>query len=170
MYQKHGIEGFYKKYGKEYHNPHEPQINKVVKHIVNSLPLDLSKILDLACGSGEVTVALMEEGYNNIEGIDPYTKELYEERTKKNCKSLTFEDIAKKGLKEDYSTIFCSFALHLLDESYLDTLIYQLSLSCKDFIVLSPHKRPIIKETEFITLKDSFKIDDVLVRWYKLGY
>ena len=36
------------------------------------------KILDLACGSGEITLVLQQIGYKNIEGVDPYTHNKYE--------------------------------------------------------------------------------------------
>jgi 2-polyprenyl-3-methyl-5-hydroxy-6-metoxy-1,4-benzoquinol methylase len=35
------------------------------------------RILDLACGNGEVTLPLKSMGYNNLTGIDPYTFSVY---------------------------------------------------------------------------------------------
>jgi ubiquinone/menaquinone biosynthesis C-methylase UbiE len=42
-------------------------------------------ILDLACGAGEVTLALKGIGYTKFEGIDPYTYEVYEQKTGLKC-------------------------------------------------------------------------------------
>jgi len=39
----------------------------------NKFVRQYDKIVDLACGSGEITLPLKQMGYNNIAGIDPYT-------------------------------------------------------------------------------------------------
>ena len=44
-------------------------------------PIDLSNVLDLAAGSGEITIALEERDVKKIHGIDPYTFEAFKSRT-----------------------------------------------------------------------------------------
>jgi len=76
---------------------------------------DLSHVLDLAAGSGEVTLLLRERGVSRVDGIDPYTAEAYRQRTNQEAEPLTFADIAAGSLAgRRYSLIVCSFALHLL--------------------------------------------------------
>ena len=45
-----------------------------------------------------------------------------------------------------YGLIVSSFALHLLEESRLPQLLYQLGTIAPDLIVLTPHKRPYVRE------------------------
>lgn len=77
-------------------------------------------ILDLACGAGEVTLALKGIGYTNFEGIDPYTYEVYEQKTGLKCEKHSFVDIVEGALdQKQYDAIIISYALHLVKESML---------------------------------------------------
>jgi 2-polyprenyl-3-methyl-5-hydroxy-6-metoxy-1,4-benzoquinol methylase len=163
QYEQHGVEGYYKEYGAGYRNPHESVIKELVKLAVEQWHLNTESVLDLACGSGEVTLALYEVGAKCVEGIDPYTHEAYKERTKQTAKQITFEDVARGALsKKSYSLIVCSFALHLIEKSKLHGVLFQLSLITPNLLILTPHKRPVIttkmgwhleKETELSRIK-----------------
>lgn len=165
-YQDFGVDNFYKNYANEYINPHEPIIKKSLIYINDNWNIDFSNVLDLAAGSGEVTKTLMELGYDNIEGLDPYTYKLYEERTGKFCHRMSFDDIMKGNLQKNYSCIICSFALHLADVSKLPMIIWNISQMTKNFIILSPHKKPIIKEEWGMKLKKSVEIDRIKIRYF----
>lgn len=92
-YEQYSVTGFYQQFGDDYRNPHEPAINRTIEVAVRKWPLDLQKVLDLACGSGEVTLALNNLGYDNIDGIDPYTYNAYWQRTGKRAENYSFEEI-----------------------------------------------------------------------------
>src|SRR2546430_40870 len=127
-YEKHGVEAFYRETGSMYRNPHEPELRRLLDVVVREWKLDLSKVLDLAAGSGEVTMSLRELGADEIEGIDPYTHEAYEQRTGVRAGRENFEDVAAGALAgREYSLIVCSFAMHLVEESRLAGVAYQLS-------------------------------------------
>lgn len=167
-YQKYGVNNFYKKYGNTYYNPHENQINKSIKWVDGNWDIDFSNVLDLAAGSGEVTISLMGCGYKNIDAVDPFTSELYIERTGNYCKPISFDDITfDGGIKRYYSTIICSFAMHLYEPSKIPLLVWELSQKCDNLLILSPHKKPLIKSEWGLKLFKSNKIDDVLIRWFK---
>ncbi|MBZ0307118.1 MAG: class I SAM-dependent methyltransferase [Anaerolineae bacterium] len=164
-YETHGVTEFYEQHGSTYRNPHEPTIREVIRQAVKRWSLELSSVLDLACGSGEVTLALRELGITSVQGIDPYTYTAYEERTGQAAERHTFEDIAAGVLEgRQYSLIICSFALHLVEESRLPVLAYQLSLIAPALLILTPHKRPTIKQAW--TLHDEFVLDRVRARLY----
>ncbi|HEY9849863.1 MAG TPA: class I SAM-dependent methyltransferase [Leptolyngbyaceae cyanobacterium] len=145
-YEEYSVAGFYEKFGHEYKNPHESTINQIIQIAVARWQLDLSKVLDLACGSGEVTLALQNLGGNDIDGIDPYTYNAYLKRTGKSAETFTFEEIESGILSHRYySLIVCSFALHLVSESRLPLLAYQLSTIANSMVIITPHKRPQLK-------------------------
>jgi 2-polyprenyl-3-methyl-5-hydroxy-6-metoxy-1,4-benzoquinol methylase len=48
-------------------------VKSVLKVALKKWNPGLSKVLDLACGSGEITSMLMELGYQNVDACDPYT-------------------------------------------------------------------------------------------------
>src|SRR5437763_911706 len=80
--------------------------------------LDLTRVLDLACGSGEATLALRELGAGTIDGVDPYTGAAYQARTGQPAEELSFEAIAGGALDgRHYNLVVCSYALHLLEPS-----------------------------------------------------
>lgn len=144
-YEKLGVEGYYKLHSEDYNNHHFYIIKDLLSNYI--LHNDIgNNILDMCCGSGEVTSILIEASNNfNIEGLDPYTSSAYIKNTGLNCMKYNFTDILKgQLLNKRYDTIICSFALHLCDETMLSTVLYQLSLISNKLIIITPHKRPEI--------------------------
>ena len=134
------VEGYYREHADSYRNPHTLRVQTIVRDFLPSL--DLSNVLDLACGSGEVTQALPS---GKVTGCDPFTRSEYVRRTGKVCLPLSFEHIAKFGLSLQYSLIICSYALHLCQKTVLPTLIWQLSQAAPKLLVITPIKRPVLK-------------------------
>jgi SAM-dependent methyltransferase len=130
-------------------------------------PLDLRCVLDLACGSGEATLALRELGAGVIHGIDPYTGEAYRERTGQEAEPFSFEEIAAGVLAgRTYSLIVCSFALHLLEPSRLPGVCYRLAEVGETLLVLTPHKRPAIRPAWGWSLEGEHVHARVRMRYY----
>jgi 2-polyprenyl-3-methyl-5-hydroxy-6-metoxy-1,4-benzoquinol methylase len=75
-YAREGADQFYRRHGASYRNPHEEILREILARAVDDWRLDLSAVLDLACGSGEVTLALRERGAV-VQGMDPYTGAAY---------------------------------------------------------------------------------------------
>ncbi|MBO0798990.1 MAG: class I SAM-dependent methyltransferase, partial [Blastocatellia bacterium] len=145
-YEEFGVAGYYARFGSEYRNPHEPIIREVLRAAFERWHLDLSHVLDLACGSGEVTLALRELGCERIDGIDPYTGAAFLARTGLEAEALDFERIAEGALAgRSYSLIVCSFALHLIEVSWLPSLLARLGAISQRLLIITPHKRPAIK-------------------------
>ena len=171
-YEEHGVEGYYSQFGADYRNPHEPIIREVIQEAVRYWKLNLTHVLDLACGSGEVTLALTEiagdPGCGQIDGIDPHTGEAYLARTGKQAEAISFEQIAAGALAgRQYSLIVCSFAMHLIDESWLPVLLAQLGFVSDCLLILTPHKRPEIKAAWGWKLEDEFVCERVRARLYR---
>jgi len=138
VYEEHGVENYYLKNGGIYRNPHEKIIQKLVSVALIKGYIG-EKILDLCCGSGEVTLAL---GDRDITGVDPYTDKAYFKRTGKELLPLSFEDICSGQLSESYDTVVCSFALHLCPKSLLPFLLWQIGQISDKLIVITPNKKP----------------------------
>ena len=150
-YDLYGVETYYEKHSDGYVNMHEPQIKDLL--IKNFNKFDFSSVLDLCCGGGEVTKVLLEKGVNDIEGVDPFTFDLYKKNTNKQCKNMSFKDILSGKLTKNYATIVCSFALHLIKEKDLFMFISELFRHTKTIIVIAPHKRPFLDRIEGVELK-----------------
>jgi hypothetical protein len=167
-YDERGVLGFYRESGSEYRNPHEPQIQHSLKIAARDWNLDLSHVLDLAAGSGEVTLALRSLGAKAIEGIDPFTYAAYEERTGQVAGRETFEQVAAGALSDrSYSLIVCSFALHLLEESRLPRVAIQLGRIGTRLLILTPHKRPQIRADWGWELEREMVVERVRSRLYR---
>lgn len=144
-YEAHGVDGFYQHQGATYRNPHEPVVAALIRQVVDDRQIDLSNVLDLACGSGEATLALRACGAT-VHGIDPYTGAAFAERTGAVAEALLFEDIANGALgNRAYSAIVCSFALHLVETSRLPMVCLHLAQISPVLLVLTPHKRPDVR-------------------------
>lgn len=171
QYERHGVDGYYREMGAEYRNPHEPQVREAICRAYERwLNLDaLEHVLDLACGSGEATLILRELGAQKIDGCDPYTYAAYEERTGQQADRFTFDDIIGTALlTRFYSMIVCSFALHLIEESKLARLTYQLRCISRRMLVLTPHKRP--ESIPYWDLVEEFVHSRVHVRLYRRSF
>ncbi len=145
-YEAMGVEGYYLAHGATYRNPHEDGVRGVLTMAVATWTLDLSHVLDLACGSGEATLALRELGVDRIDGIDPFTGVAYAARVGQPAEAIRFEDIAAGTLAgRTWSTIVCSFALHLVETSRLPGLCRALADLTDALVVVTPHKRPTIR-------------------------
>lgn len=146
-YEDLGVEDFYKKKGSEYVNPHLQYIQESIKTIVDLGIVDLSKVLDLGAGTGEVTNILNDLGYYNVVGADLYMCDEYEKNTGYKCMELSFDDIQQGKLQDNkYTTIICSYALHLADKSILHDLLWEMSRISDYLVILSPTKKPEISE------------------------
>src|ERR1700722_5569124 len=83
-YEQLGVAGYYKSRSRTYRNPHEPAIRMLMHRLIIDWNLNLNRVLDLAAGSGEITMALREMSSAKvgiIHGIDPMTFEAYAART-----------------------------------------------------------------------------------------
>lgn len=166
-YQKYGVSNFYQWYYDQYSNPHEPIIHKSILFVNDNWEADFTKVLDLACGKGEVTKILTKLGYKNVDAVDAYSCEYYEKETNKKCHTVSFNDIIDGQLdNEHYTIIICSFALHLLETSKLPTFLYKLAQISDQLLILSPHKRPEIKDEWGWTLQNEMTIDKVRTRLF----
>jgi SAM-dependent methyltransferase len=168
QYEQHSVRGFYEKYGAEYRNPHESAIAALITVAVDRWQLNCDQVLDLACGSGEVTLALRHLGHTNITGVDPYTYTAYQQRTGLEAEPYSFEDIAIGALSERrYSLIICSFALHLIPLSWLPLVVYQLRQISNSLVVITPNKSPRLKPEWGWIFRDEIEINRVRARLYQ---
>ena len=162
QYEALGVENYYVLHGDHYKNPHEMKIRAALDKLLFRSnnewisQIDFSNILDLCCGSGEMTMYLREylTAYHpkeqiKIHGLDPFTVNAYLKRTGMSAFKYGFEDIQNGILweileSETYSLIVCSYALHLCDASRLSSVCYCLSMVGHRLLIITPHKRPNI--------------------------
>jgi hypothetical protein len=177
-YARAGPGGYYREHADDYRNPHEPAVVAAIAHAVANWSsqtdgLDFSHVLDLAAGSGEVTMALAQRiPAAQIEGIDPFTGQLYEQRTGRRCLPISFEAIAQgdEGLGP-CSCIIVSCALHLVEDSWLPSLCLRLATTARDLVVITPLTRPEIRADWGWRLVEATSCEaegrDVRLRWYR---
>mmetsp|Transcript_26994 Transcript_26994/g.44065 ORF Transcript_26994/g.44065 Transcript_26994/m.44065 type:complete len:200 (-) Transcript_26994:226-825(-) len=180
-YSHGGAAEYYTTHGSGYRNPHERELCLVLEEFLkrHSNTLDFSeKILDLACGSGEVTSFLLSQAKElsifqplNIDACDPYTGEAYLQRIGRNCSAASFEDIEGGELFGSiYGLCIVSFALHLVQPSRLHNTCMQLALVSRYLFVISPHKKPIITSDMGFNIVDEFIVERVHGRFYKSSF
>jgi SAM-dependent methyltransferase len=170
QYQARGVRGFYAEAGADYRNPHEPQLRRCIESALRTWRPDLGRVLDLAAGSGEATLALRELGAAHVDGIDPYTAAAYLARTGQPAETFTFADVAAGALAgRRYSLVVCSFALHLCEPSRLPAVVQQLSLVSDGLLILTPHKRPVINRQWGWGLVGELVVERVRARLYRSG-
>jgi hypothetical protein len=158
-YELLGVDDFYKQIGNDYNNPHLPDIKECIIKIKEEYKdISLNNVLDLSSGLGEVSNILMELGFINIIGCDPYLYNEYKNKFNKECLNFDFVDIQQGKLnKYKFDTVICSYAMHLADKTILAEMLWNLSLISKNLIILSPNNNPIIKKEYGWNFLDAFK-------------
>jgi len=151
-YAVEGVEKYYTSHGDTYINPHELFISELLTK--NKNRIDYSKVLDLSCGSGEVTRTLQALGYTDMLGCDPFTAKLYREKTGYDCLEYTFTDfllpqtLTDEHFKTRFSAIICSFALHLAPEKILYSFVQAIWQLSDALVIITPHKRPALEKLQ----------------------
>lgn len=143
-YNKVGIAEFYKVKSEAYMNPHQKLVEDcLLYHWDNKY----ETVLDMACGDGLVTKYLKNKNLiskGNILGCDAYMYERYEKETKEKCLKYTFEDISK-GIFDipKVDIIIMSYAIDLVEKTYLNTFLYGLSTISEKLLIIRPNKHVI---------------------------
>lgn len=150
LYQQWGVEKYYAQSGGEYANPHLLQIEALL--IQNQHRIEFHTALDFCCGSGEVSMVLQKMGFPLPQASDPYTQEAYQKNTGMPCWTHSFDDVIRGALVGQFSSIICSFAMHLCPQKQLYPLVYQLFRHAPQLIIITPHKRPALENFSGITL------------------
>lgn len=144
-----GADGWYRDRGHEYANPHEPAVVTAVTFAVAAWPhVFAGPVLDLCCGSGEVTRSLVGFGrpLDSITACDPYTGAAYAQRCGHTALAMSFVDVANGALAgRSFSGVVCSYALHLCEDSWLPRVCWALRDITSSLVVITPHKRPEIR-------------------------
>lgn len=163
-YIQKGVPSFYRECGSNYINPHETAIKSCLDVVLSMWKIKFDSVLDLACGSGEITSHINAK---SITGIDPYCGQSYFKRTGKRVLPYSFDDIISGVIIDHrYDLIVCSFAMHLLEESKLPSLCYALAQNSSKMLIISPHKKPVISYGWKIC--GEVYVDRVRARWYEV--
>ena len=163
-----GASGWYAERGSSYRNPHEAGVRAMLARFAGRI--GEGRVLDLAAGSGEVTLALVELGIplDRIDAHDPFTADAYRARVGRDCGRLSFEALPDQ-LEGRWSAVVCSMALHLCERSRLPVVASTLARCADRLLVLTPHKRPEIRASWGWGLEDERydAVERVRGRWYR---
>ncbi|CAK0809169.1 unnamed protein product [Prorocentrum cordatum] len=175
-YGELGSGGYYEAHGEEYTNPHEPALKRALVTAFEAweplLEPPVRRVHDLACGSGEASVAFgcwRGSAGCALDASDPYTHAAFENRLGRPCRRWSFEDVAAGVLEEEqpYDLVLASFCLHLLEKSYLHTTLAALARSCRLLAVATPHKRPDIEGSTGWRLRSELVHERIRMRLYE---
>lgn len=140
LYDTYGPEGYYKAHASDYENPHIDQISALLKR--NMDQWRGKTVLDLGAGTGQVSQVLLQNGNQNIFGIDPFLHREYQLKTGKLCLPLDFDGIVKGAELPPFEAVIASFSLHLCSHQALFPLFWRLTENNATVAILTPHKRP----------------------------
>jgi hypothetical protein len=167
-----GAQGWYREAGASYRNPHSAAVASTVDLAVHRWPslfASPSSVLDFCCGSGEVTRALIDSGVEplRISSSDPFTGLAFTaacpERTL--IGEWTFADVEQGALGGFYwTTVICSYAFHLCEQSRLAAVCTQLALVAEHLVIITPHKRPELSADWGFALVDEHRDTKLRVR------
>ena len=167
-----GAPGWYRDHGATYRNPHAAAVSATVQHAVDRWPelfTPPGRILDFCCGSGEVTRALIEVGIDTrqIDATDPFTGDAFTMSCPGRVVMATwsFADV-EQGIAQGHrwKTIICSYAFHLCERSRLAGVCAQLAAVTDHLVILTPHKRPELRESWGFQLAEELRDPTLRIR------
>ncbi|WP_299453501.1 class I SAM-dependent methyltransferase [uncultured Microscilla sp.] len=159
QYAEQGVDAYYQQHGDAYENPHFTQIEKLLQQ--NQSKIGYTHILDFCAGGGEVSRILQAMGFADVQGCDPYTHELYQQQVGQTCLTYNFQEVIQGRLNQwvadqqpnqEFSSIICSFAMHLCPEKQLYPLVSNLFQLTRQLIIITPHKRPALEDLAQVQL------------------
>lgn len=139
QYRDIGVEEYYKTFSATYENPHTPFVIQCLQATFNP---EWKNVLDLACGNGLVSKWVkLNHPDTRVVGCDKFMAERYRHETHNECYEFTFEDIASgfRIINNHYDAVICSYAIDLLDHSYLASLAWQLASISDNLILIRPN-------------------------------
>lgn len=142
LYNEQGVEGYYFNNAETYENPHS---SFAIDCLNNQWLFNFKSVLDLACGDGLISKHLINNDMaDSIIGCDKFMYSRYSKETGKECLQLSFEDVANFETELPKSDIIViSYAIDLVPKSYLQQLLFALSLSSKYLLVIRPNKHSL---------------------------
>lgn len=170
-----GAEGWYRDHGSAYRNPHEAGVRTAIGLALTRWGVDepwgalgTARLLDLACGSGEATLALVEAGValDRIDACDPFTSDAYRARVgREPISAWTFAEVASGAAAgRSFGAVVCTHALHLCEPSRLPMLCHALAAVTPVLLVVTPHKRPELREEWGWALAEEHRDPDTRLR------
>lgn len=140
-YEQFGVNSYYLEHGGEYENPHAQDVIKCLRYFYNKE--QYRKVLDFACGDGLVSKWIGKR--SEIIGCDGYLHERYIRETGNKCHPYTFANICdfNNSIENNFDLIIFSYAIDLVESSYIQQLLYRLSLISKELLIIRPNKHLI---------------------------
>lgn len=141
-YDALGVDTYYSDHAETYHNPHAVFALNCLDQLWND---EFNTVLDFACGDGLVSKYLTQtKNIQSIVGCDKFMFERYERETHHQCFQYSFEDIANGQFEmPKVDVIVFSYAIDLVESSYLNTLLYGLSTVADNLIVIRPNNHVV---------------------------
>lgn len=139
QYRDIGVNQYYSQFSETYENPHEKFVVKCLESTFNP---EWKSVLDLACGNGLVSKWVhRNHNANLIVGCDKFMSERYKKETGFDCYDLTFEEMTQDvtSIQKQFDVVICSYAIDLLDKSYIGALAWQLATIAKNVILIRPN-------------------------------
>jgi len=100
-----------------------------------------------------VTSVLLSLGVEKVTASDPFTQQAFQQNIGQTCLNYTFLDIVQGKFEGQWSSIICSFALHLCPPEQLYMVAYNLLQTTNQLVIITPHKRPELEQYENISLQ-----------------
>lgn len=141
QYTSLGVSAYYETYKDSYINPHASQALDCLDELWQP---QWTSALDLACGEGLVSKFLSSKGIHSLYGCDKYMADRYTKETGNVCYRQGFEEIACFTCElPTVDAVVISYALDLVEASYLPNLLLALSMIASNLIVIRPNNHVI---------------------------
>lgn len=141
-YETLGVDTYYSDNAETYHNPHA---NFALNCLDRLWKKDFISVLDFACGDGLVSKHLAKnKAVRSVVGCDKFLFSRYQRETRNECFQYSFEDVAL-GLFElpKVDVVVFSYAIDIVEQSYLNNLLYSLSTIADNMIVIRPNNHVV---------------------------
>lgn len=141
-YETLGVDNYYSDHAETYHNPHASFALTCLDQLWKP---SFKSVLDFACGDGLVSKHLAKtKQVNSVVGCDKFLFSRYQRETHNQCFAYSFEDIANGNFEmPKVDVIVLSYAIDLVEASYLSTMLYGLSTIADNLIIIRPNNHVV---------------------------
>lgn len=142
---------------------------KLLQYALKHWGLDLTRCLDMGCGSGLMTKYLFKYGAGEVDSSDPgdFAAGNFEKEFGRSCLRYGFEHVAGGSFPgRDYTLVVCAYSMHFMKKSLMPAFMAGAVKLTNTLLVISPRDKPVIDSPDWLQAREFQSRSRAMVRLF----
>lgn len=142
---------------------------ELLQHALKNWGLDLTRCLDMGCGSGLMTKYLFKYGAVEVDSSDPgdFAAEKFEATFGRSCLRYGFEHVADGSFPGGrYTLVVCAYSMHFMKKALVPAFMAGAVKLTDTLLVISPRDKPVIDSPDWLPAREYQARSRAMVRLF----